>query len=1062
MEAWAKAAFAASSCETPSNASASPAKRSADQEEITTRNLDSWPLASSTTSEGKPIALRPEGSPSKNRNTLRHSREKTGHCLGEVLDKNINPPSSGSIADSGRDAFAAKFAGVHSEKSIGDAIQPEHTEDDCTDTILRKSPFLSDDINTENAETSTWLESTLHQRRRELKSKLSKSWANRGPEILWHKVLHPGKDQSMWWERVASLRSFRLQVVVLQMSIRRTILTSRQDKRHILKLLPQGHERRKIIEILSGNGLRRNEISAMVHIIQGRTDYESCKRFLKYTGHKPIFLLRYLLRPNADLSNVFVLHKLIQYVSDTYHGRRDWQRGEELSGLRERGPLRSKNPMLNMDPTLFSSTLAMLIQRCLEVESRLCLQVADVAIQYILNLRSWDQHPEKTFSDQCVVFNKTLAALSPRKTIHQTKAYRSFPHIWEAQRKLLTMSATLERPLLLNRRSFFAVQTVLAGQQKNQVESHSSSLHAQSWPPYLTPSDGMDETTEPELNWSRSVQANALAQEAGFDSVELEESLNILQGRAADGTPTIQQRLSRFPDDVTPWVASIRATRDAQEAWGRFLNPPQRWQRPGLKEYAAMFAKLLQPDVRPGTNLYPGDKALNFPVKQLNLSEFGRARLKPPTVSVLYERMLRGGIRPRKGCLNVLVWHAEDLETAHSYLRDSEIDYSILADTSIGDDLDPIKLRKIHMPLFSAYINVLCREHQNKNSLERAIFLSMKRFEADHANRWWAPRVWGMIMKAITEPYQRKKRPLHEQLNLHNQILGFVEARTFLPLSSYLQFCKSLRKMVAGELGRIMSDLEAGRQSVLATLYDSQTHHYGSSPSQDFEEVRRDRRAREQRDLHAINVSVKRMKQHFNYLVHREDEGREILRIHRIDPLDQILARRDPVRAEDAHEHLRTLAFVGEFDEMVNVLTRLAREWSDPDLCKALDECEKIPPMADFTQALCVFRLLAEPMLETRRVDRLRQTIEEAHAGWVWPDDEAVRWYRDMQDGQGTKELAHVLEWVRYRQRHPGLEAEFDMQLQPPGTLVEPKKETPSQTQASPGLEPRPVNRYAF
>jgi hypothetical protein len=118
--------------------------------------------------------------------------------------------------------------------------------------------------------------------------------------------------------------------------------------------------------------------------------------------------------------------------------------------------------------------------------------------------------------------------------------------------------------------------------------------------------------------------------------------------------------------------------------------------------------------------------------------------------------------------------------------------------------------------------------------------------------------------------------------------------------------------------------------------------------------------------------------------------------------------------------------------------------------------------MADFTQALCVFRLLAEPMLETRRVDRLRQTIEGAHAGWVWPDDEAVRWYQDIQDGQGTKELAHVLEWVRYRQRQPGLEAEFDTQLQPPGTLVEPKKETPSQPRAFPGLEPRPVNRYAF
>ncbi|VUC23671.1 unnamed protein product [Clonostachys rosea] len=1052
MEAWAKAA-----------ASVPPAKRSADQEEIATRNLDSWPPAASTTPEENLRALRPEGSPSNNKNALQRSGESTDISGGEVLDNHANPQPQGSAANFSRGAFAAKFAGVRRDDSIKNAVRSGHAEEDWTLAITKKSPFLSDERrHAKNAETSTWLESTLHQRRLEFKSKLSKSWANRGPEVLWHKVLHPGEEQSMWWERVASLRSFRLQVIVLQMSIRHTILTSRQDKRHILRLLPQGHERRKIIEIISGNGFRRHEISAMVHIIQGRTDHESCKRFLKYTGHKPIFLLRYLLRQNSNLSNVSILHKLIQYVSDTYHGRRDWKRDEELSSLGERGSVRSKNQMLNMDPTLLSSTLAMLTQKCLEVESRLCLLVTDVAIQYIMNLRSWEQHPEKIFSDQCVVFNGMLAALSPRKAIHQTKMYRSYPYIWEAQRKLLTMSATLERPLLLNRRSFFAVQTVLAGQQKNHVESHVSNLHAQSWPPYLTPIDGMDETTEPELNWSRSVQANALAQEAGFDTNQQEESLNILQGRAPDGTPTIQQRLLRFPDGVSTWVASIRATRDTQEAWGRFLNPPKKWQRPGLKEYAAMFTKLSQPDVPAGTNLYPGDKPLNFPVRQLNLSEFGRARLEPPTVSVLYKRMLEAGIRPRKSCLDVLIWYAEDLELAHSYLRDSELDFSVLTDTSIGDELDPYKLRRIHMPLFSGYINVLCREDPDTNSLEKAIFLAMKRFEVDHTVRWWAPQIWGMIMRAITEPSQRKGRPLHEQLDLYNQILGFVEARTFLPLSNYLQFCKSLRKMVAGELGRIMSDLEGGRQSIMATLYDLQTHDHGSSPYQDLEGVRSDRRAREKRDFYAVKVSVKRLKQHYNYLVRREDEGREVLRAHRIDPLDQLHARRDPIRAEDAYEHLLTLAFVGEFDEMVNVLTRLAREWSDPDLCKALNESENIPPMADFTQALCVFRLLAEPMLETRRVDQLRQTIQEGKVNWAWPDDEAVCWYRDMQQGQSAKKLAHVLEWVRYRQQKPGLEAEFDMQLQPPETLVEPKKDTPSHSQAFPGLEPRPLNRYAF
>lgn len=885
------------------------------------------------------------------------------------------------------------------------------------DSVEASRAYLKDNLDwaepEQQADKPEWLHTPVHIRRMEKASGLAKSWMNQGPESLFNGVLLPGHGQIRWWERVAALRTYRLPVILLQMYIRRAILIGKKDTRHILDLLPKGHQRRTMIRILGLNAYSRQDIDDLVWIVEGKTDQERADRFLELRAPKPIFLLRFLLRPQSTINDVSTLHGLIKYIETTYDGC------QALGNVPEpmhRADWRLRKSKEDMDPNLFASTLYLLSWRCLELEPRLTIKVSDLAIKYIENLGLLDQHSLKTYTDRCTIFNETLEAFGRRKTRRAPpRTFRPLTYVWEAQRALLSMSAGLPRPLILSRKSFLAVREVLAGMDKNPTEAHSSMRHAQTWPPYLEPGDGLDEMTDPDDNWSRSVHGGVLQQEAGFAKNERDLVMDILQGTGPDGTPTVQQRLAVIPRSVGLWEASIRATRNSHEAWIVFQNPPERNMKPGLYEYAAMFKKLHQKEnwePEDETKTRPGDRDVSFPTKgDVNWSEFERARRKPPTVSELYQQMRREGIRPVSTCLEVLVANSSNPGLTHSYLHDSGLEVGVLTKNLLREDPNQEELLKVPISLFTSYIQAICSfKVRPKQNLERAIRLCRVRFYKDEENRLWAPLAWGYILKALHQPFHRYGRTLHDQLELHIQIIGQIEQCTDVPLSTLVQFCKLLRKAVGVEINDLFRDLEQGKQSSLSLLYDSHARQNWTQSDQNGAGTLN----AYQGEL--LKLGACRMKQMFESLVKREETTRELLEVHAVDEWDQMMARQDPVRSEHALEMMLSLAYLGEFEDMGKYVEWLLRQWARPGLLDSIHEFSHMPRSADFFDILCAFRLLAEQMLPEERVAELRQMVEDADVDWIWPTDEAVMWFREIQPDMTIPKLAHVLEWIRYRQ----------------------------------------------
>lgn len=837
-------------------------------------------------------------------------------------------------------------------------------------------------------------------------------FADRGPNLLIHRSTAKITTRHAWRKKVASMRSLRLPVVVMQILIRRQILKTGED-RDLLDLLPKGEQRRTLIDLVASTGYSRQDIDNMMYVIEGKSDQERCERFLQVKGYKPIWLLHFIIRPDAKVSSVSVLVDILSYCEEFYDGRRKWEKQDMWYWT---GTRRSKMKMLSMAPKIFRHTIKYLAMQCMVVDGRLLIKVAELAAQYIKNMGKWDHHPDRIYYYQCELFNHTLEVLTPSLKPLPPTWYRPLPCYWQAQKILLSMSASLDRQLQVNKAGFTAVREVLAGLDKNQTEIHNSDRHAPNWPPYLEIRDGIDEMVDPEDNWSRSVSAGALQQEAGFDLDKRDQSLDILQGKAPDGTPTVQQRIIRkIHRDTGPWESTIMATRNAEEAWARFSDPPEPGLRPGVYEYRAMFTKLCLRDVDPAMGLRPGDRAFNFEVKQdPNLSEFAKSRMQPPSVEELYAQMRRAGIRPSGGCLDVLVANAKSLERAHQYLRDStEIAWPLMMSRFRGENAKA--LMQTRKPLVAAYIKVISHiESKPGRELLRAIRLCEKRFEHDQSGHAWPSYVWGIILKAFSAKSRSMRRfgkDLTEQLRAYHLVVEKIEDTSPIRLPALVQFGKCLRKAAARALAEHLHDLtlySRAADSPLRFMYDMEARQplakpmHGSGVQKSW--------------LRFFGLGTKRMKNMIQGVIDREAVINNVFSANRMVTLERMSTRGDPVRATDAYEVMETWAFLGEFEEMASLLEWLVKQWDNTDLLEELQEYEEIPGRADFHDTLCLFRKYAEPMLSEERVEDLRQSISKAQVVWTWPDDEMVAAFYDAQHEAPYLHLEHVLEWTRYRQ----------------------------------------------
>ncbi|PHH87940.1 hypothetical protein CDD83_8217 [Cordyceps sp. RAO-2017] len=652
----------------------------------------------------------------------------------------------------------------------------------------------------------------------------------------------------------------------------------------------------------------------------------------------------------------------------------------------------------------------------LRLDPRLIINIARAAAPLVQTTSVLVHSPRKLYVLQCELFNQALSTFTPQRDLQPIARVYANAYFWEAQHLLLTASEGRDQPLLVDRRGFDAIRKVLAGMAKDQAEAHSARRHAPGWPPYLRPADGMDEAADPEDNWSRVVKAGVLMREAGYPTEVPDEALDILQGLSPDGTPTIRQRSWPSYSCKGVWEASIRATRNAEEAWHLFQKAPDADSTPGLLEYAAMFEKLLLRDADPESGELPGDRARNHHTRlESNFTEVERARMQAPSVMELYQRMRFDDIRPQGSCLRLLLTHAESLETAHEYLQDSAEDQAVVealtAETPQAEQLEAVPIK-----LFGAYMWACTRAPRGDRQLppmKRAMEMASLRLQPSYTR--WAPYIWGIVLRGLSQHRRAMELSESEHLKLMLLVGQYMEESAGGTVSATLaQLAKCVRKFIKWELPWLLKDLKANErahENKWLSLYDTESTGSGQEGG-----VTESTGPEDGSPVSLLGKVVSFMKDMFWRLAERESHIQAALGNHGVPPLDQMGCRKDVVSSEHAHDYVLSLAFAGELEEMVKALRWLIEQWGRPDVVEAIRQDGEPPAQGDFWQTLCAFRYLAEPMLDVEAVESIRQRASAI--GWAWPDDEVVARYAETQgsENEAIGILRQVLAWTRYWQ----------------------------------------------
>ncbi|KAH6891080.1 hypothetical protein B0T10DRAFT_511531 [Thelonectria olida] len=961
----------------------------------------------------------------------RHVGAVTCRKSGQSLSPNASRHAPRAVSTTTPSPSRHHHTGPHSYTSTTDkhpldqlrslrralATDKEHEENVLDASSWKKTATPRGGIDRRKIEqdTSAWAKRQPLRKKKEQKLRLKKTWKDLSPNVLLGAFLSKDGPNLELQRNAATIRSYRLPVVLMQMHLRQEAEADPQRNKDILELLPSEREWRKVMDIVEGNGHTKADLDNYLYILLGANDEDRSRRFFEKDTRRPIFILNFLLRRGASIWNVSTLDKLLKYFRSQACNTADVNGDNGTSN--EAVLPRSRLAMQNMVGDNFDRLMSRFADHCRRVEPRLMTTLADIVAQRLEWLQQTQNPPQKVYYDQCKLFNSALETFAQRAHLDVRHKQAPNAYFWEAQRILLGISDQLPKPLLVDKSGFKAIRAVLAGLPKNQAEAHSAGRYSRAWPPYLRPGDGMDEVMEPEESWTRTVRAGVMMQEAGFSKDQNDEAIDILQGLGEDGTPTIQQRtLVDLKKSLRPWAASIKATRNAREAWGRFQHPPKDGQQPGLDEYAVMFEKLFARDADAALGRLPGDNSLNYPTQEEpNLTEFEQARLRPLGVDELYDKMKLNGIAPSGYCLRVLVFNSESLEKASRYLVESTMRWE-QSSNLLADDPDPESLKEIPADILSAYIAVCAKQRgQGPKHMLRAMRLVEARLGREqHA---WASYLWMPILKGLGRSHRHFGMSLGEQLRLAGQLFEHIQ-ECHGPSSWLLQrLANTLKRILRREVMTLSNDLKLDRSAgtnSLRRLYDPDARQM----HEDQPEANPPTLSEEEDGLplSMVRKVVTCLKELFDLLVAEEKQRRRLLGPSEASYLDAMLLRRDPVSAPVAHDYMVCLAFAGEFEEAAGVVKWLIREWSQDQLVEELDGLDEVPCEADMWETLCAFRAFAEPMVEEATVDSILNTLNTSRVGWTWPDDGQVEGYLESQH-MANKDLRAVLDRVCQQRR---------------------------------------------
>ncbi|KAK2770807.1 prefoldin subunit [Colletotrichum kahawae] len=791
---------------------------------------------------------------------------------------------------------------------------------------------------------------------------------------------------------LASLRHSSLSVITAQLVLRQ--IPNLDPRIHARLYSPDWEAMPKLLE---RRGYIVGEVTHWTRILIGEDADERVRDFLSKAYHKPLFVLFYLLSSRPYFSDRESLLGLLEYCNKWYSGTQ--QRSAGVPDPHE----------LGMHFALFCKLLEKLGYHAARLQPDILPAIADLAVSYISDLpltksRTRQSRQDKTYNMQCQVFNAALQAVSEPAV---EKSYDRAICNWKAITALLSLSSGLPRPLIIERESYRAIRQILLMLPKTVPERDTASALASSWPPYRILRDGMEEKANAEDYLSRVVKAGIMMQEAGYAKQPVDDATDILGGRAPDGSPTVQTR-ANYPRhihyDQAAWAALIRTTRNSQEAWAIFRNPPEADMEPNWQVYWELIVKIAAKPADLDHNNLPGDGREVSPFDDRNLTEFEKARVRPPTIRALTHEMFKMGIIIKGKKLAFLIRTAETIPHAMDYIDYSGISGGFKRDIrrcmETFTDLPPSLLSMPPLDILHACIELLCKLQPNRTQGQTKLypkhFLRI-RYAFRLAQQGWistkssgrAP--WESILVALARPnimlsaVKTKTNGL-EVLLLATEVMERAEAHSGLSLLMFHSYARAILKAASsGLLPLRNSRRENNHESQnFLSLYSPR-----STPAKALKLV-------SGKDCRCWKTALTPIFQKRSSNATSTPYDVMCGATSRLKSTWRVLSTTGPVAkpkvnrlvtASHINNYMRTLAFVGDYEEMALLLQWVIEEW-----LPAVTTTSGGLSLADterLERAVRAFRAFAEPMLGDKVVKPMRK--EMAHNRTLcWPSDEEV------------------------------------------------------------------------
>jgi hypothetical protein len=376
--------------------------------------------------------------------------------------------------------------------------------------------------------------------------------------------------------------------------------------------------------------------------------------------------------------------------------------------------------------------------------------IADFLIQFLPKVRpNWDGDMAPSANAITFMLNKAMYLLSEPTSI---APFKDVNFQEKAIIRILSAMAENDPPLQISREGYRAVVRIQLASGKTHSEQQWAALKALSWPPWKENRTDMDSEIGPENGISRARATLLRMKEAGYAPQSWEEIAGVYTGWDVDGTPTIQTRVflpiwkegeqSRSDGmdqfhNASLWVARIKTTRTAQEAWACYLAYEDAQHPADQSVLLSILEKLHKEDSRLRKlavinddqeqghdeslrRLFPGDTKEVEPLPP-STHLYTYTRTSPPSAHDFYLRLQDHNVDMRDHCLAYLISNASSFKEGVAYLKTAISRYPAVTGLVIFDpraDLDsvPAALFHAHIKFLSRFSNADATKYFSKRT----------------------------------------------------------------------------------------------------------------------------------------------------------------------------------------------------------------------------------------------------------------------------------------------------------------------------------------------------------